>query len=174
MKDSKQSTNFGYDETKRMLNLIRRITESTKTFNVIKEQTENTPEQVKSNLDTDITVINDVNINLQFTDQMDNELTEEQKNSISEMIDLFRQTVSNLAELDPGMTINPDEIRLDGVLPEIDTRFTFVAGNNAGLYTTTQMTKVTQEMIDMYNKLNKFYTSFVDSMNNIITQRKNN
>ena len=165
---------IGYDDTKRMLNILRKLNESKSTSNVLKEQEEIPQEKSQENLKNDITVINDTDVKLQSGDGADLKLTDEQKKSISEIIDSFRQTVSNLAEFEPGISINPEQIRMDGNLPEIDTSFTIVAGQNTGLYTTSQMTKITQDVIDMYGKLNKFYQIYIDAMNPIITQRKNN
>lgn len=168
-----------YDDTKKMLNTLRRLNESVTSTKVISEQNFNignkTPEEKSSqNVKNDITVINDVNVKLQSSDQMDMTLNDEQKTSISNMIDTFKQQVSDIADLNPGMVISRDQIRLDGYIPDLDFRFTLVAGQTPGLYVITNMTKMTPELIDCFTKFNRFSQTFTDSMNNIITQRKNN
>ena len=62
-----------------MLNTLRKLNETKSSFNTLREQEEPTSD--------DITVINDVDIKLVSSDTVDLELTEEQKNAISGLID---------------------------------------------------------------------------------------
>ena len=52
--------NIGYDETKKMLDTMRRLTESVKQGNILKEE--------ETDLKDDITVINDVDVKMLSTD----------------------------------------------------------------------------------------------------------
>jgi hypothetical protein len=186
--------NIGYDETKKMLNTLRHLNETLSKKKIIKEQSDEddhswedeswqwtkdeemgdkTPE-MSQNLKNDLIVINDVEVKLISVDNVDMKLTDEQKTSISTTIDNFKQQVTNLVEFDPGMTVSMDQVRLDGTITDLDYRFTVVAGKDSGLYIVSDMTEITPEFIDSLTKFNKFYQTFVDAMNNIIEQRKNN
>lgn len=169
---------IGYDETKKMLKTIRSLNESKNVLHTIKEQSEfrnQTPENTTTqNIKNDIIVINDVDVKLLSTDSMDMELSEEQKNSISNLVDSFKQQVTNLVDLKPGITINTNQIRLDGTVNNLDLKFTLVAGDEAGFYLISDMTLVNQETIELLNKFTKFYQTYVDIMNKLIDERKNN
>lgn len=170
---TQRTKHIGYDETKKMLNTLRNLNVNKTFTRTIKEQEEVTPEMSK-NLKNDLTVINDVEVKLLSVDNLDMKLTDEQKISISNVIDNFRQQVTNLVDFEPGITVSMDQIRLDGMVNDLDFRFTLVAGKDSGLYIVCNMTEITTELIEMLTKLNKFYQVFVDAMNNLITQRKNN
>ena len=164
---------IGYDDTKKMLNTLRKLNENIKSTQTIREQQEVNPE-VTQNMKNDLVVINDVEVKMSSSDNMDMKLTDEQKTSISNIIDAFRQQVSELVDFEPGMTVGMDQVRLDGEISDFDFRFTLVAGKDAGLYVVCEMTEVTPELIDILTKFNKFYQSYTDAMNNLIVQRKNN
>lgn len=169
---------IGYDETKKMLNTIRTLNVSRTKINTLREQSEvdgQQPEQQASqNVKNDITVINDVDVKLLSADKMDMQLTDEQKNLVSNMIDGFKQQVTNVVDLTPGLTINTNQIRLDGHVTDLDLKFTLVAGEETGLYINSDMTEINQQFLDLMSKFNRFYQTFIDSMNKLIDERKNN
>ena len=125
--------NIGYDETKKMLDTMRRLTESVKQGNILKEE--------ETDLKDDITVINDVDVKMLSTDNLDLKISDDQKNSISGLIDSFREQVSDLADLDPGITINMTQIRMDGTIPNIDMGFVLISGDESGVYINAVMMK---------------------------------
>jgi len=180
-----------YDETKRMLNLIRNI----KTTSVSKQLTErrhyyneedsqvNTNDKTYDefeNQDTQdhdqngVEVINDVDIKLISSDERDMTLTDEQKTMISGLIDTFREQVSQTAILDPGFTFNIDEIRLDGNMPEEDIKFTYITGKNNGFFINAEMLNINQNTIDLFIKMVNYNKQISDSMELILRQRQNN
>jgi len=169
----KNNKHIGYDETKKMLNTLRKLSENLKSTHTIREQQEINPDATQ-NMKNDLIVINDVDVKMISSDNMDMKLSDEQKTSISNIIDAFRQQVSQLVEFDPGMSITTDQVRLDGKITDLDFRFTLVAGKEAGLYIVSDMTEVTSELIDILSKFNKFYQSYIEPMNKLITDRKNN
>jgi hypothetical protein len=158
--------NIGYDETKKMLDTMRRLTESVKQGNILKEE--------ETDLKDDITVINDVDVKMLSTDNLDLKISDDQKNSISGLIDSFREQVSDLADLDPGITINMTQIRMDGTIPNIDMGFVLISGDESGVYINSDMLKVDDEVLESLEKLSKFHLTFEDTMNPIIRQRSNN
>lgn len=168
-----KSKYIGYDETKKMLNTLRRLNESKQSSNILREQTENGQEQQSTdNSNNDSTIINDVEVKLFSNDPSDMKLTDEQKTGISGLIDNFKSQVSQLVEFQPGMTINEQQIRLDGHID--DLKFVMIAGENDGLYLNAEMLKLEQEQIDIITKLYKFLKTYQDTVNQYINQRKNN
>jgi hypothetical protein len=164
----------GYDQTKKMLNTLRKLNESRTSTKILREDDFSPEDKSSENVKDDITVINDVDVKLVSSDEMDMELTEDQKTSISGMIDSFKQQVSNLVDFEPGITINTDQIRMDGTLSDFDINFVLISGEDHGVYVNADMLKLDNEVTEMLNKLVKFNEIFSDAMNNLITQRKNN
>jgi hypothetical protein len=162
--------NLGYDETKKMLNTLRRLNESKKDIKTLQEQESEASSQTNDEID----VINDVDIKMLSTDNMDLKLSDDQKNTISGLIDSFREQVSQLAKLEPGLTINMNQIRLDGSIPDIDLNFVLITGDESGFYVNADMLKIEDETLSEIEKLLKFQLIFEDTLNPIIRQRNNN
>ena len=162
-----------YDQTKKMLNVLRKLNESKTSNNVLREDIN--PEEVDNDpVVDDVTVINDVEVKILSSDRDDMGVKEEQKNAISQLIDNFRQQVSQIVEFDPGMTVNENQIRLDGSLTDEYIDFVFIAGNEGGLYINSDMLKVEDETLSVIQKLLKFEDVFKTAMEPLITQRTNN
>jgi len=167
--------NVGYDETKKMLNTLRNFNVNKSSTKTIKEDV--TPQDVDSVSDTkkdDITVINNVDVKLLFNDDQDNVFKDEQKQAISDLIDNFRQQVSQVVDFEPGFTVSPDQIRLDGTLTDEDISFVFIAGEENGVYINAEMLKLEQNVGDKLERLSKFEETFKTSIEPILTQRNNN
>ena len=129
-----------YDSTKTMLNTLRKLNESKQT-GTLREQSQ---EQRISNdtstfpkgeeqpstqsMKNDLMVINDVEVKIMSGDNLDMKLMDDQKKSISGIIDNFKQQVSQIVDFEPGFTISPNQIRLDGTLTDDDVSFVFIAG----------------------------------------------
>lgn len=183
---------IGYDETKKMLNTLRKINESKETNSSLSEQSigftgpsqsqrigqsdvpSNNQTDVTQNLKDNVDVINDVDVRLLSSDEADIKLMDEERNGISSLIDNFRSQVSQLTEFEPGFTISPEQIRMDGSIPDLDINFVFIAGEEAGLYINADMLMVHAEVMEMFNKLFKFEQSFKDAMEPMIRKRKTN
>lgn len=155
-----------YDDTKKMLNTLRKLNETKSSFNTLREQEEPTGD--------DITVINDVDIKLVSSDTVDLELTEEQKNTISGLIDSFREQVSQIAELKPGFTFNETQIRLDGSITDLDINFVFIVGDEGGLYLNADMLLIDNDVMTTITKLSKFELTFRDTIEPLLRERKTN
>lgn len=162
--------NIGYDETKKMLNTLRKLTESTRNIRPLtEEELPNT-----SNVKDDVDVINDVDVKILSSDNTDMKLTDQQKNAISGLIDSFREQVSQIANLEPGLTINMNQIRLDGSISDIDLNFVLITGEESGFYINADMLKVEDEVLQAVGKLTKFQQIFEDTLNPLIRERSNN
>lgn len=155
-----------YDDTKKMLNTLRKLNETKSSFNTLREQEESTSD--------DITVINDVDVKLVSSDTVDLELTEEQKNTISGLIDSFREQVSQIADLKPGFTFNETQIRLDGSITDLDINFVFIVGDEGGLYLNADMLLIDNDVITTITKLSKFELTFRDTIEPLLRERKTN
>jgi len=164
-----------YDVTKNMLKTIRTITESKTSKKSINEQTiDQTSGRESQQTNNDITVINNVDIKLNSVDKLDLKINDQDKNAISQLIDGFSQQVSQIVEFEPGMTINQDQIRLDGYLPDEDVHFVFIAGKEAGIYINAEMLKLEQNVATVLEKLAKFEEIFKTSMEPLLKERNNN
>lgn len=168
----------GYDDTKRMLNTIRRLNENKTSYNTLREQLE--PEESGINSQSieqdndDVTVINDVDIKLVSTDNADLTLMEDQKSAISTLIDAFRNEVSQIADLKPGITMNETQIRMDGTISDLDISFIFIVGDEPGLYINADMLTIDNEVLTELTKLLKFESTFQTTMEPMLRERKTN
>lgn len=166
-----------YDLTRNMLKTIRTLTESktsNKTLNEVAEFQSPAVDQADQNLENDIIVVNDVEVKMNSSDQADLTLQDSQKTAISQLIDNFKQQVSQIADFDPGITMSPDQIRLDGTLTDQDISFVFIAGKDSGAYINADMLKLEQEVANELEKLAKFQETFETAMNPLIQERKTN
>lgn len=165
--------NWGYDDTKKMLNKLRTLNESkSKSSSILKEEVEQT--EPTADAGVDYTVINDVEVKIHSSDKNDMVITDEEKQAISQLIDNFRQQVAELAEFEEGFNITTDEVRLDGTISDKDISFVYVVGSESGVYVNSNMTKLDPETVQVMDKLEKFYHTFSDSANDFILNRKNN
>lgn len=168
----------GYDDTKRMLNTIRRLNENKTSYNTLREQLEPEQSGVEPNAmeqdNDDVLVINDVDVKLVSTDNADLKLMEDQKNAISTLIDSFRNEVSQIADLKPGITMNESQIRLDGTISDFDISFIFIVGDEPGLYINADMLTIDNEVLTELTQLLKFESTFRTTMEPMLRERKTN
>jgi hypothetical protein len=128
----------------------------------------------EENLKNDVMVVNDVEIKMNSSDEADLTLQDSEKTAISQLIDNFKQQVSQIADFTPGITIAPDQVRLDGTLTDQDISFVFIAGKESGAYINADMLKLEQDVANELEKLAKFQETFETAMNPLIQERKTN
>ena len=104
----KHKTHMNYDNTKKMLNTLRNLTESTLEKGTISEQEE------KKELKDNVIVVNGVEVRLISSTDEDLDVNEVQKKTIGDVISNFGTQVSDLGDLRPGVTIQSNQVRLDG------------------------------------------------------------
>lgn len=155
---------------------MRRLNESTTSNKTLREQVEMVQDEPapEQSMKDDVLVINDVDVKMNSTDDADMKLMDEQKNEISGIVDNFRQQVSQIVDFEPGFSIFPDQIRLDGTLTDEGIKFVFIAGKDGGVYVIADMLKLEQNVANTLEKLAKFNEVFKTSMEPIISQRNNN
>ena len=185
-----------YDDNRRMLNIIRNFKTPSKAnlterrheyleqnamiggrdsdYSGNEEQRSEFSNYQPDSNENGIDAINDVDVKLISNDPKDKILTDEQRTMISGLIDNFREQISQNVDFKPGFTFNVDEIRLDGVLPENDIKFTFITGENGGLYINAEMLNVNEQTIQMLNKLLTFNKQMTDGLELVLRQRKTN
>lgn len=160
-----------YDETKKMLNTLRKLNENITSYKTIKEQVDDTQVNAQKN---DLAVVNDVEVNINSSDESDLSLEQDDKNAISQIIDNFKQQVSKIVDFEPGITINQKQIRLDGTLSDFDIDFVLIAGEENGLYINADMLKIEQDTYIILEKLMKFEDVYKTAMEALIDKRNTN
>jgi hypothetical protein len=99
---------------------------------------------------------------------------DDQKTTISGLIDSFRNEVSQIADLKPGVTMNETQIRLDGSITDNDINFVFIVGDEPGLYINADMLMIDNDALTELTKLLKFESTFKTTMEPLLRQRKTN
>lgn len=182
MSNKKQTS---YDEMKGFLNIMRNLNESKVTNKkTITEDVDSSipmepgddinepaPESSQEQFDN-VEVINDVEVKLLSYDKEDVKLQDDEKSSISQLIDSFRQQVAQLVDLDPGFTIDDKQIRLDGSISDLDVNFVMIVGEEGGLYINSDMLPIEDETMTMLDKLVKFLPTYTSSMEPLIRTRR--
>jgi hypothetical protein len=180
-----------YDQTKKMLNTLRGLNESRVTSNkLIREavgqfdsppsnngntqpvEFGSTKETTASN-DKDNGIFNINGVDIDYS-AIGTSLTDDEQNAISQLVDNFRSQVSQIVNFEPGFTVDKQQLRLDGVLTDVDAKFTLIAGKDEGVYLNADMLKMEQQTMDILTKLFKFGTeTFKSAMEPIITKTNN-
>lgn len=185
-----------YDEIKGMLNKVRKIQEISqmKRYGILQEQAETTGDaesfqggasdiankamdhssnqNPQSQEGQDLAVINDVEVEIHSEDPEDLELSDEEKNNISQLIDDFRTEVSELVEFDK-LHIYEDSAKLDGQITDIDLGFTLSTGNDTGLYiSNASLLKIDDNSLGMITKLKAFEVKFSNTINDLLVTRR--
>lgn len=162
-----------YNITKKMLKTIRERTNSlneskriTKNLLFEQEQQEPTPDN------DDVTNINGVDIRI--IGEQGRQISDNDKNEITSLIDSFRGQVSQIAELNPGITIKNEQIRIDGILNDTNLKFVLIGGQESGIYISSEMSLLNAETILFLTKLQKFEQTFKDIVEPIIRERNGN
>ena len=190
-----------YDEIKGLLNKVRKIqmlAEANK-YGLIKEQIDsedgdefqnlgksvgnymdqnkqaqppgNNPQTRQSQEGEDLMVINNVEVEIHSEDPEDLQLSDEEKNKISQLIDDFRAEVSEIAEFDK-LHVYDDNAKLDGRISDIGLNFTLSTGNDTGLYlSNASLLKIDDNSLNVINKLRGFEQKFSNSINDLLVNR---
>jgi hypothetical protein len=176
-----------YDETKKMLNTIRRIQSAVKPkYGLLREQddpndqsfegtqgtADNVPSQDQSKGNQDVAVINDVDIKINSEDPEDLQLSDEEKGKISQLIDDFRAEVSETVDFGT-FNIYPTSAKLDGRISDIGLDFQLSTGDDIGFYIKGSMLKIDDTSLDIINKLKVFEAKYSNIINTLLVSRRN-
>lgn len=122
----------------------------------------------------DLTVINNVEIVINSTDEADLTLNDDEKGKISQMIDDFRSEVSEITDFGK-LNIYDGSAKLDGNVKEVNLGFTLSAGDDNGLFlSNSSMLQINDTTLQYIDKLKKFQIKFNDIMDEIISNRQQN
>lgn len=171
-----------YDQTKRMLNKIRNLNNTTKN---LREQVDNNQDTIDSenpmenppalrgdSEQTDVNVINNVDVQIHSNDESDLQIKDDEKGNISQLIDDFRSDVSEIVDFGK-LDIYDESAKLNGKLKGVGIQFVLSAGDDNGFYlNNTSLLKIDDTSIDLINKLKVFQQKFSSIMNDIIVARK--
>jgi len=179
-----------YDEIKGMLNKIRRI-QAQPRYGVIQEQTyqgetannaqpevtvpqksSTTPFQQSRRDNEEVSVINNVDVEIHSEDPQERVLENDEKGTISQLIDDFKAEVSEIAEFD-GLHIYPDSAVLNGKIGGKGMNFSYSAGDDNGFYLgSPSLLKIDGEVLELINRLKTFESKFVNTINDLLVNRR--
>jgi hypothetical protein len=175
-----------YDEIKGMLNKIRKIQAMPK-YGMIQEQTyqgetsgnsQPIPQSTnntnsENSTDEDVAVINNVDVEVHSEDPEERKLEDDEKGTISQLIDDFKAEVSEMADFD-GLHIYPENAVLNGKIGGKNISFSFSAGDDNGFYLgSPSLLKIDDETLDLINKLKTFEVKFENTINDLLSNRRN-
>jgi len=160
-----------YDETKKFLNKIRLLNE-TSYINNVKQFSEDDSNELDDYNYSDID-INGVKIKIDSTDDFDKKISQEESTKLSSLIDTIKQGVTDLVTFGDIM-IYENNAKWSGRVETFNIDFIYETGDETGLFLTGQLLEITPETINLINNLFKFKNLYVETLNQIISVRKTN
>lgn len=104
-------------------------------------------------------------------DQVDLELTTDEKNAFQETMDEFTNEVSDLVDLNK-LNVFPNNVEWSGRIIDFDIEFFFSIGEENGIYINGDMIKADDEFLELINNLKRFYNKFKSKWAKILSSRK--
>lgn len=103
--------------------------------------------------------------------QKELELTTDEKVAFQETMDEFVEQVSDLSDFGV-LNVYPNNVDWSGKVIDFDLEFYFTIGENSGVYINGDMIKLDTELIELINKLTKFYEQFKSKWAKVLASRK--
>ena len=136
------------------------------------EKSSTTPYQQTRRDSGDVDVINDVDVEIHSEDSADRTLEDDEKGTISQLIDDFKAEVSEIAEFN-GLHIYPDSAVLNGKIRGKGMNFSYSAGDDNGFYLgSPSLLKIDSESLELINRLKTFEPKFVNTINDLLVNRR--
>ena len=104
-------------------------------------------------------------------DRKELELTTDEKVAFQETMDEFVDQVSDLSDFGV-LNVYPNNVDWSGKVIDFDLEFYFTIGENSGVYINGDMIKLDAELIELINKLTKFYEQFKSKWAKVLASRK--
>lgn len=104
-------------------------------------------------------------------DQKELEITTDEKVAFQETMDEFVEQVSDLSDFGV-LNVYPNNVDWSGKVIDFDLEFYFTIGENSGVYINGDMIKLDTELIELINKLTKFYEQFKSKWAKVLASRK--
>ena len=157
---------WGYDQDKKMLSKIRSLNESY----VLNKRKLTEEDESQTDIDNKSFTAVDDGIGVEVNSDGEKvELSNEQRNELSQLIQNFKDQVSDMVTFPVGFNIKDNEIRLDGELSEKDISFVLIRNNETpGVFINCQMTKIDSEVMELLEKLEKFEHAFMDAASKLL------
>lgn len=157
---------WGYDQDKKMLSKIRSLNESY----VLNKRKLTEEDESQPDIDNKSFTAVDDGIGVEVNSDGEKvELSTEQRNELSQLIQNFKDQVSDMVTFPVGFNIKDNEIRLDGELSEKDISFVLIRNNETpGVFINCQMTKIDSEVMELLEKLEKFEHAFMDAASKLL------
>jgi len=120
----------------------------------------------------EVSVINNVDVEIHSEDPEERVLEDDEKGTISQLIDDFKAEVSEIAEFN-GLHIYPDTAVLNGKIGGKNINFSFSAGDDNGFYLgSPSLLKIDSEVLELINRLKTFEPKFVNTINDLLVNRR--
>jgi hypothetical protein len=103
--------------------------------------------------------------------QVDLELTTDEKAAFQETMDEFVNEVSDLVDFNK-LNVFPNNVEWSGKIIDLDIEFFFSIGEENGIYINGDMIKADEEFLNLMNKLQRFYNKFKSKWAKVISSRK--
>ena len=110
-------------------------------------------------------------ITLHGKEEIDLELTTDEKTAFQETMDEFINEVSDLADFEP-LNVYKTDVEWGGKIIDFDMEFYFTIGENNGIYINGTMMKVDENFLGMLNKLQTYYEKFKSKWAKVLASRK--
>lgn len=101
----------------------------------------------------------------------DLQLTTLEKDAFKETIDEFNEQVSDLVTFN-HLNVYSDNIEWSGTINDLEVDFYLSIGENNGVYISTDMSQITDEMVTIITNLNQFYELFKAKWADVLNERK--
>jgi hypothetical protein len=103
--------------------------------------------------------------------QVDLELTTDEKIAFQETMDEFTNQVTDLVDFNK-LNVFPNNVEWSGTIIDLDLEFFFSIGEENGIYINGDMIKSDDEFLSLINKLKSFYDKFKAKWGKILISRK--
>jgi hypothetical protein len=101
----------------------------------------------------------------------DTDLTGDDKIAFQETMDEFVSEVSDLVNFDQ-LNVYQDKVDWSGKIVDYDIDFYFTIGENNGIYISGEMMKLDENLLQVIDKLQKYYEKFKSKWARVISVRK--
>jgi hypothetical protein len=98
------------------------------------------------------------------------ELTDDIRNTFTTSNDEFNQQVSDLVDLN-SLHVHDNTVQWSGRLTKFDLEFSYVVGENDGVFIKGEKIKVDEELTTLLNQLTQFYQAFTQKWSPVLTSR---
>lgn len=104
-------------------------------------------------------------------DNVDLQLTTDEKIAFQETMDEFVESVSNLVDFNK-LNVYKNNVEWSGKIIDFDLEFFFSIGEENGIYINGEMIRTDEKFLEVITKLKSFYEKFKTKWANVLANRK--